>query len=66
MFVKFMQKITVEHEIMLNGNRKIIEITKPYLIENCQGNTWFNGVHSLNCYLTKLINVEIMFIKGSH
>lgn len=39
---------------------------KNYFIENSQGNNWFDGTYSIRFYVTKSINVEIMFIKLSH
>lgn len=62
--VKFIYKRADAHEIKLRKNGKMMRIGSWYLLENCQGNNWSSGVCPTTFYLTKLITVEIIFIKA--
>ena len=62
--VKFVYKRADAHEIKLRKNGKMMRIASLYLLENRQGNNWFSGVCPITFYLTKLIIVEIIFIKA--
>lgn len=62
--VKFIYKRADACEIKLRKNGKMIWIASLYLLGNCQRNNWFSGVCPITFYLSKLITVEIIFIKA--